>query len=284
MLHVSHLAILAVSLVVWVVQFILFVLSLYGYLPGDMPWAWTLRFAVALDFLLGVALTLLLVRALYWHPRSKAQIASALRRERERIARELHDQVGSQIVNAMILFDSPSTKSHPVMQTLEQCMLDLRVLVDVMSDHKGNLSEKLGALRHRLQPVLDKRGIQLTWNMEVDQDENLPKGVRAKELCRLVQEAVSNVLQHSMATQLTIELRSHFEGNPKDWLLSVADNGVGMRSTARVGYMGRGLSHMKRRAMRAGGTMSVVTQPSAGTKIIVIVSPVEQESRISAAF
>ena len=101
MLHVSHLAILAVSLVVWVVQFILLVLSLYGYLPGDMPWAWTLRFAVALDFLLGVALTLLFVRALYWHPRSKAQIASALRRERE--AERFIDAAGAKKLRRFLI-------------------------------------------------------------------------------------------------------------------------------------------------------------------------------------
>ncbi|QIL80117.1 hypothetical protein G7047_09530 [Diaphorobacter sp. HDW4A] len=175
-------------------------------------------------------------------------------------------------VNAMMLFDSPDKGADPVMQTLEQCMLDLRLLVDVMSDGKGNLAEKLGTLRHRLQPVLEKRGMTLTWAIESEPVDFLPRGSRAKELCRLVQEAVSNVLQHSKATQLIVELGPYSEGGHGDWRLRVMDNGVGMQSTARVGYVGRGLAHMKRRALRAGSTLEIVSKNGAGTQVVVLIS------------
>lgn len=273
MLHLSHLSVLVFCAVAWVLQFVLCLLGLYHFVPGEQAWPWALRWAMMVDFVLGAAILVLLVRALYWHPRSKAQVVAAVRKERERIARELHDQIGSQIVNAMMLIDAPSQHAHPVMQTLEQCMLDLRLLVEVMSDHKGNLADKLASLRQRLQPVLDKRGVQLLWNIEVPEPESLPRGNRARELCRLVQEAVSNVLQHSRATQLRIELRPHAEGREGDWLLRVQDNGVGMHSTVRTGYVGRGLEHMKRRAIRAGSTLDIDSPGGVGTSVSAVFGP-----------
>ena len=283
MVHVSHLAILVFGVLAWLMQFALKLAWLSRNGLEDSVWPWVLRLSFCLDLLVAGALVLLLVRALYWHPRSKAQVAAAVRKERQRIARELHDQVGSQLVNAMMLFDAQEDKTHPVVQTLEQCMLDLRLLVDVMSDQKGNLAEKLGTLRHRLQPVLDKRGIQLYWVMNAEPADQLPTGMRARELCRLVQEAVSNVLQHSKASQLMVELRPFVEGSDGDWLLRVVDNGVGLQQSARDGYVGRGLAHMKRRAAKAGGTLSIVSEGSSGTQIIVVVSSTDFVPTVSTA-
>ncbi len=283
MVHVSHLAILVFGVLAWLMQFALKLAWLSRNGLEDSVWPWVLRLSFCLDLLVAGALVLLLVRALYWHPRSKAQVAAAVRKERQRIARELHDQVGSQLVNAMMLFDAQEDKTHPVVQTLEQCMLDLRLLVDVMSDQKGNLAEKLGTLRHRLQPVLDKRGIQLYWVMNAEPADQLPTGMRARELCRLVQEAVSNVLQHSKASQLMVELRPFVEGSDGDWLLRVVDNGVGLQQSARDGYVGRGLAHMKRRAAKAGGTLSIVSDETSGTQIIVVVSSTDFVPTVSTA-
>ncbi|MBF5004233.1 sensor histidine kinase [Diaphorobacter caeni] len=276
MLHISHLAILAATVLAWGIQFVLAVVGLSRHFEHYFDWPWILRAALAMDLLVGIALGVLIVRALYWHPRSRAQVVAAVRKERQRIARELHDQVGSQLVNAMMLFESPDKKSDPVMQTLEQCMLDLRLLVDVMSDGKGNLAEKLGTLRHRVQPVLEKRGITLTWAIESEPTELLPRGSRARELCRLVQEAVSNELQHSKASHLIIELCPHSAGGQREWILRVMDNGVGMQRTARIGYVGRGLAHMKRRALRAGGMLEIRSDDEVGTEIVVIVTAREQ--------
>lgn len=282
MVHVSHLAIIAFSVFAWLMQFMLKVIWLSQNTLSDSAWSWVMKLSLLIDLSVVGALGLLLVRALYWHPRSKAQVAAAVRKERERIARELHDQVGSQLVNAMMLFDAQEDKTHPVMQTLEQCMLDLRLLVDVMSDQKGNLAEKLGTLRHRLQPVLDKRGIRLYWVVDAEPANRLPTGMRARELCRLVQEAISNVLQHSKATQLMIELRPFVEGKSGDWLLRVVDNGVGLQQGLRDGYVGRGLAHMKRRAARAGSSLSIVSEERSGTQIIVVVSSSRFTSSTSA--
>lgn len=275
MLHLSLFAILAFSACAWGLQCVLMLWGLSAYLPEFADWPWALKLAMALDVMLGLALAWLMVRALYCQPRRSVQVAAALRKERQRIARELHDHVGSQLVNAMMLLDSPANQSHPVMQTLEQCMLDLRLLVDVMSDHKGNLADKLATLRHRLQPVLDKREMALTWVIESESMEHLlPNGVRARELCRLVQEAVSNVLQHSQATQLEIELRPYLSNTGDeagDWVLRVADNGVGMPGNAQVGYQGKGIAHMRRRALRAGGHLQIVSREGEGTEILVVV-------------
>lgn len=269
------LLLLAGSLLAWLVQFVGGLFWLFSNLPAETGWPLTLCFVELLNLAVGASLVVMLVRTLYWHPRRNAQTAAAVRKERQRIAGELHDLVGSQIVNALLLLDSPANRLHPAVRTLEQCMLDLRLLVEVMSDQKGDLAEKLAALRYRIQPVLDKRGICLTWIMDVDDGEMLPRRAHARELCRLVQEAVSNVLQHSRATHLTIELRPRRESGCTEWLLRVMDNGVGMRQQPGEGVKGHGVSNMRRRARRVGARMSIVSEEGMGTEIVVIVDTMQ---------
>ncbi|MPM69971.1 hypothetical protein SDC9_116919 [bioreactor metagenome] len=54
-------------------------------------------------------------------------------------------------------------------------------------------------------------------------------------------------------------------------MLRVADNGVGMSCSGDAGYGGRGLAHMRRRALRAGGRLQIVSREGEGTEILVVV-------------
>lgn len=258
-------------MLIWLIQFVASLFWLFGDFPADAGWPWVLCLIESMNLLVGVMLALILFRSIYWHPRRNTQTAVAVLQERQRIARELHDLVGSQLVNAMTLLDSPAARSHPAMLALEQCMLDLRLLVEVMGDRKGDLADKLASLRHRIQPVLDKRGIHLTWLVEVGDGDTLPRHSHACELCRLVQEAVSNVLQHSKATHMTIELRLLRADSPTQWLLRIMDNGVGLGNTQGSGRQGHGVANMKRRVRRLGGNLSIVSEEGMGTEIAVVV-------------
>ena len=160
-------------------------------------------------------------------------------------------------------------------------MLDLRLLVELMSESNDSLIEYLANLRHRVQPVLDSRHIELEWDVDASAEANVPKGARAKELCRVVQEAVSNILQHAHAKRICITLRPYPEMGAELWLLSVADNGVGLPKMDMPGMGGRGLLHMQKRAMRAGGVLSFEAVPGGGTEVRVVMPGSEVEQIVS---
>lgn len=220
---------------------------------------------------LGGLLLWQLPRVMQWRPRRYARPSPEVRHERERIARDLHDQVGSQLVTAMALLDAQNPAHAPVRTALEQCMLDVRLLVDSMDGYDDTLADRLARLRHRIQPVMDRRGMQLVWDVDVQYAGHMPTGGSAMELTQAVREAVSNALQHSGATRLTVSLRHEAPSTivGAAWHLRICDNGRGLGAAVvaalRAGVphaslslgRGQGLAGIQRRARSAGGWMSM---------------------------
>lgn len=217
--------------------------------------------------LLGGLLLVQLPRALRWRPRRSKRPSPEIKYERQRIARSLHDQVGSQLVNAMAMVDMHDPASKPLMQALEQCLLDLRLLVDSMDGDDDALPDCLARLRHRIQPALDRRGIALTWDISLPESVAVPTGVSAREMTCVVQEAVSNVLQHSGATLLRIALHHVRVAQAAEWCLEVVDNGKGLSRDPLDGEAGQGLASMRCRAASLGGSLQVTPVDGGGTSV-----------------
>ena len=149
----------------------------------------------------------------------------------------------------MALLDPAMPTQNLALQALEQCLMDLRLVVDSMDSTDESLPERLARLRHRLQPVLQHRGIVLAWEVDGTPDEHLPSGDQVAHLVHIVQEALSNMLQHSHATLLHIRL-AHL-AHEQAWHLEVIDNGIGLPSDLAQGAVGKGLASMLARAKMA---------------------------------
>lgn len=222
-------------------------------------------FSLCITTILGVLILLQVPRALQWRPRLSIRPSHELKQERQRIARELHDQVGSQLVHAMALVDARAPDMQPLLQILEHCLLDLRMLVDSMDGDDDRLPDRLARLRHRIQPVLDHRGIALDWDVIASDEASMPVGVPARELTAIVQEALSNVLQHASATTVAIRLEHIRTTNAGAWRLQVVDNGTGLANTEPVGSAaGHGIAGMRLRAADVGATLELLPAPGGG--------------------
>lgn len=214
---------------------------------------------------LGILLLVQLPRALQWRPRRSLRPSPEVKRERQRIARDLHDQVGSQLVNAMALVDGSDPAQRLLAQALELCLLDLRLLVDSMDGEDDSLADRLARLRHRIQPVLDRRGIALQWDIAPPGDLALPAGVAAREMAAVVHEAVSNVLQHAGATALAIRLRLVETLQGRAWQLQVVDNGAGLPGGGSSQQdSGHGITSMHARAAALAGWLELLPQEGQG--------------------
>lgn len=192
-------------------------------------------------------LALRLRRVWLWRRRRNPRPSREIQAERQRIARTLHDAVGSQLVNACMLLDSRQPQQRQVQDVLESCLLDLRLLVDSMDCDQSGLTDRLAVLRHRLQPVLDRRGIALHWQVPDWGVADLEAGATAQQIAAIAQEALSNALQHAHARQISLAL----EQQQGEWHLRIEDDGQGMATPSA----GQGLRCMAQRAREAGACL-----------------------------
>ena len=258
------------SVVIWSLLCLLSVPLVWqcrAYAPAGMSYLAAAH--TALLAALGVLLWMHLPRALQWRTRSGQRPHPVLQAERQRIARDLHDQVGSQLVSAIALLDPATPSQKLALSALEQCLLDLRLVVDSMDSSDESLPDRLARLRHRIQPVLQHRGIVLAWEVDCTPHEHLPSGDQAAHLAHIVQEALSNMLQHSGATRVHIRL-AHLP-HEQAWHLEVTDNGNGLPSAPGQGTAGQGLTSMLARAQLADCQLQLLRNSHQGGTCIRIV-------------
>jgi signal transduction histidine kinase len=198
-----------------------------------------------------------------------SEAASAVAIERRRIAQDLHDNVGSQLVNILFsLKRRPSDAPEGVGVALEQCLLDLKMTVDAIDSVSDSVPEALGRLRERVQRPLDMLGIQLLWKVQVGDELEAARGPVALQVLRIAQEALTNVMRHSKAS--AVELNCRFERHAGELVLDVRDNGCGIRRGGGA-RAGKGLDGMRRRAAEAGGVLVVASKVGRGTRVRLVV-------------
>ncbi len=192
--------------------------------------------------------------------------ASAVAIERRRIAQDLHDGVGSQIVNILSSLDSRAPQQKAVALALEQCLVDLKMTVDGIDSVDDNVLEALGRLRYRVQHSLDKLGIRMAWKVEICDELEAVRGVQAQQVLRIAQECLANVMRHANASAVKVICR--FVPETKRLLMEVRDNGQGITTSKDGGRgAGKGLEGMRRRAQALGGELLISSKAGAGTRV-----------------
>ena len=180
----------------------------------------------------------------------------AVRGERQRIAYELHDNVGSQLVSILFAMQGANPPEQRfVMLSLEQCLSDLKMSVDAMESFDDNVPLSLGSLRYRIQPALDRQEITMFWNVELSDALDAVQGVYAQQVLRIAQESLANVMRHAKAKSVQVHCR--YVPEFRHLCLEVCDDGVGFCTRDGNKPKGRGLVAMKRRAAAVGGFLTI---------------------------
>ena len=207
--------------------------------------------------------------------------------ERQRIARELHDETG-QSITALSLGLRALAEMIPHNPT--KAMGQVQQLQDISKDSLKELQRLVAGLH---PPQLDDLGLTaaLRWfanetqtrygqkvNVYSEGDGNVIPIETRVVLFRIAQEAVTNVIRHANASEVSIRLSL----SSKEVLLQVEDNGIGFdfNSTIKtgIGQSQLGLLGMIERATLVGGTCSINSQPGKGTQVIVRVPITPGES------
>lgn len=229
---------------------------------------------IALHILTAVWFGLMWPKVLRWKHRRSSRVLPQVRAERERIAQDLHDGVGSHLVRALALLDRPEADAQAVRQAVEYAMFALRVEMEALDDADASLLERLASMRWRLQPLLVERGIAMDWVMPLEEVDTSPRSEKGLQLALLAQEAISNALQHSGSSRLRVSLQRESAGA---WRLEIADEGCGIpvqQQTSGIAQQeksrrGWGVGGMRTRAQSIGAQFELDTAPGRGTCVRV---------------
>ena len=192
--------------------------------------------------------------------------------ERQRIAQDLHDKLGSTLVAARMNFEA--IRDHGDMSTVQPYQTAQDLLDRAIEDARNIAYNLLSGVltKFGLIAALEdlKNTVEGTGNIEMklltnNLDERLSGEVELN-LYRIIQEFVSNVLKHAKATNITVQLNRH----NGDLTLTVEDNGLGFDSKKTgVEKGGMGLKNVESRTMKINGTFQIDSTPGRGTIMII---------------
>ena len=217
--------------------------------------------------------------ARYWSQRKlKAQLdrlerEHALEKERARIARDMHDELGGSVTGINLV----------VQRLRDRETSDENGLVDLLDRRVRRLTVELERVVWTVSPThssLDQLAVfieRFAHNLFTDSPVTcrvLGAGsIPARPLnpeCQhhvlaVTKEAINNVLKHSRATEATIVM--HFEN--ETFTVSVSDNGIGFAPESQLHSERNGLRNMRTRIAEIHGSLSIRSTPGAGTEVTV---------------
>jgi signal transduction histidine kinase len=189
------------------------------------------------------------------------EVSHARLAERVNLARDLHDGLGGTLVGSIAALEhEPEKATTPmVLDVLKGLRDDLRLIVDTAAQQHGGdaaLLDLLAPLRRRLAQLLEASGIACRWTGTGLEGVRLAPS-QSLDVLRFLQEALTNVLKHSRAAQVRVDVRA--DGGVL--AIAVEDDGVGMPDEGPSGG-GIGLHSMRARAERLRGDFSIESPAS----------------------
>jgi signal transduction histidine kinase len=205
------------------------------------------------------------------------RVISAQEEERRRIARELHDETGQSLTSLALGLQALEGVEHPeelkartvelrslVAKTLEEVHLLARALRPSILDDLGLVA----ALDRCVKGYEAATGLRMDFIARGFDGRRLPLHLETA-LYRIVQEALTNVVKHAQARNVSVLL----ERRGRDLVAVVEDDGQGFDIDAarhsRGEGQGLGIIGIEERVSLAGGRFTVESKPGMGTTVVV---------------
>ena len=194
---------------------------------------------------------------------STARVLAAQEAERQRIARELHDEIGQSLTVVLLQLkrvvdrvpDDLSEDMLAVRESVRSCLDEVR---GVARRLRPGVLEDLGLLSALSALVSEFDHVE---GLELDKSLEAPPGLDPDTelvIYRIAQESLTNVARHSRAGHACLSLSRE----PGLVVLEVTDDGCGPPGTDGTGILG-----MRERALLIGARLSITGGPAGGTRV-----------------
>lgn len=200
------------------------------------------------------------------------KIIDVQEKERRAIAIELHDEIGQGLTGLKILLDQvfkseniPKEKVGEVQKLISNLIGTVR---NLSLNLRPSMLDNLGlfpALIWLVDQFKNKSNLNIQYNFSNDDEDRFPPLIETT-VFRVSQEALTNIVRHSNATQVWITI----ETNENNLILQIRDNGIGfdpVELTTAPKKFSTGLSGMEERVGMVGGIFHIFSESGGGTTI-----------------
>lgn len=238
------------------------------------PAWWRTWWAFALYFVVFAGIVSLIAFLIY---RNRLIRLLELERVRNRIATDLHDDIGASLsqisILSEILANNPKQKDAEEIQSLAKIAETSREVTSSMSDivwainpQRDNVQDLVQRMRHFASDILSAKDIDFAFFAPVAESNKKIDVDLRRQIYLVFKEAINNCAKHSDCTEIEI----NFDGKDGFYILKIKDNGKGFsskngESTSTFG--GNGLASMRSRAEVVGGILEITSEIGKGTEI-----------------
>jgi signal transduction histidine kinase len=244
------------------------VLHIHGALPKPIPVWQSREFQVGLFAGCAVFVVTCLYLLIQLVSQSKAH--RLVQAERDRIARDIHDDLGSKLTQLLLTGEMAQIGSAPAAGAPLSQMCDgarsilatIDEVVWIVNSQHDNLEDFAIYVCKYAQLFLESTGIRCRLDVAAELPAKTLSQLMRRNLFLAIKEALNNAAKHSQATELTVRIELiGFRLN-----VVVADNGRGFDIT-QAKQQRNGLSNMKQRMAEIGGDCEVASRPGEGCQV-----------------
>lgn len=202
----------------------------------------------------------------------KSQAARVVRRERSRIAADLHDNLGGELTQLVLLGDRARRPAGEVEnmagldrvgEQARRLMRHMNETVWLIDSRRDTARDLAGYLTRHAETFFQDTGVRCRFDVaDAPAGLGCDIGVRRNVLLA-VKEALNNVLRHSGASEVVVSVTWRRD----EMRVGVRDDGRGF-DPASV-RAGDGLRNMEERAREAGGRLAVESRPGEGCRVLL---------------
>jgi signal transduction histidine kinase len=203
----------------------------------------------------------------------RLELQRTLDAERQRIARDIHDDLGSGLTEIILLSDSLDESIQPTpadQKMVGEISARARSLTRAMDEvvwainpRNDTLEGFLTYLGKFTQDYLIKAEVRCRWNVPTEVPELPLSADMRHNLYLACKEALHNIVKHAGASEVSVRL-DLAEGG---FTLAIEDDGRGF-AAALPPARGNGLANMRQRLKELGGVCRVESTPGGGTRVL----------------
>jgi signal transduction histidine kinase len=213
---------------------------------------------------------------LHQRQRNEKAVLDAEYKERARIARDVHDDLGSGLSRISLMAEVAKgkvsgdqeigTTIRHIAGVSKELVENMRDLVWVLNPENTTPDNLVSRIREYIGDYLEEADINAAFDLpEHNPDIKLPREVQ-RNIFLTVKEAIHNAVKHSGARNIGLQVS--YEGN--DMLIQISDDGHGFLPMS-ISTQGNGLKNMRQRIEGIGGSYEVQSGTGKGTVIKICV-------------
>jgi signal transduction histidine kinase len=189
-------------------------------------------------------------------------------KERQRIANDLHDDLGSLMANVKLHFDALKDNPSPDLYTKANSLIETaydKIRGMAHAKNSGVMANK--GLLKAINDIANSNSIANKLHIQVVDyglEQQLENSLELT-IFRIIQELIANIVKHAEATEATIHITNH----ENTINLMVEDNGKGFDTKAISQHQGMGIHSIDKRIENLGGTVTIESEINKGTTVII---------------